>query len=171
MELYPNIPSEGVPYGEFGNSTFPERGTQWRRVASIAGDMIMIAPCRVFSCMSAFAARQPVYRYRVNLTLPSTPAMLGATHNIELPYVWNSPTLQLNATYSTTVNFVSRAWISFISDLDPNNHGLEGLPYWNTYSIGPSGENFVIALNNFSTEPDTYRLDEINFINSAILEE
>lgn len=131
----------------------------------------MIAPCRLFSHMSAFVAQQPVYRYRVNLTQPDTPAMIGATHGIELAYVWNSPNLQLNATYSRTVHFVSRAWISFISDLDPNDHGMEGIPRWNPYSIIPSGENFVIALNNFSTEPDTYRLDGINFINSAILEE
>lgn len=171
MALYPDIPSEGVPYGEFGNSTFPEKGTQWRRIASIAGDVFMIAPCRLFSRMSAFSAQQPVYRYRVNLTHPGAPAMLGSTHGIELPYVWNSPTLQLNATYSRTVNFVSRAWISFISDLDPNDHGMEGIPYWNPYSIIPSGENFVIALNNFSTEADIYRLDRMNFINSAILEE
>lgn len=171
MALYPNIPSEGVPYGEFGNSTFAKGGTQWRRIASIAGDVIMIAPCRLFSRMSAFAAQQPVYRYRVNLTQPGTSARSGATHSIELPYVWNSPTLQSNVTYSRTVNFVSRAWISFISDLNPNHHGMEGVPYWNPYSIIPSGENFVIALNHFSTEPDTYRLDGINFINSAIVEE
>src|SRR5277367_3190552 len=113
MQLYPNIPSEGVPYGEFDNSTFPANGTQWRRIASIAGDLIMIAPCRLFSQIAAFSGYQQVYRYRANLTYPGIPAMLGSTHGVEIPYVWNYPTLQLDPKTSKTVEFVSRAWASF----------------------------------------------------------
>lgn len=170
MELYPDIPSEGVPYGEFDNSTFAANGTQWRRVASIAGDIIMIAPCRFCSYITAFTGYQDVYRFRANLTIPIIPAMLGSTHGIEIPYVWNDPGLQHDPKYSKTVEFVSRAWASFIHDLNPNNHGIEGVPQWNPYINQPTGENFVIAVNNFSTEPDTYRFDGIGFINSALLQ-
>jgi carboxylesterase type B len=169
MQLYPDIPSEGVPYGEFDNSTFPENSTQWRRIASITGDIIMIAPCRLFSQIASFSGYQPVYRYRANLTYPGIPATLGSTHGIDIPYVWNFPTLQLNPETSETVEFVSRAWVSFINDLDPNHHGVEGIPSWNPYSTLPTGENFVIAVNNFTTEPDVSRFDGISFINSVLL--
>src|SRR5271163_640506 len=74
LALYPNIPSEGVPYGEFDNSTFPANGTQWRRLAAITGDIIMIAPTRLFSTIASFNYSQTVYRYRANLTYPSIPA-------------------------------------------------------------------------------------------------
>jgi acetylcholinesterase len=170
MELYPNVPSDGVPYGEFDNSTFPGNGTQWRRIASIAGDVIMIAPCRLFSQIAAFSVYQDVYRYRANLTYPGIPAMLGSTHAIEIPYVWNFPTLQLDPETAKTADFVSRAWVSFINNMDPNGHGVEGIPRWNTYSTQPTGENFVIAVNNFSTEVDTYRFDATSFINAALIE-
>jgi acetylcholinesterase len=129
----------------------------------------MIAPCRLFSQIAAFSGYQQVYRYRANLTYPGIPAMLGSTHAIEIPYVWNYPTLQLDPKTSKTVELVSRAWASFISDLNPNSHGVEGIPTWNPYSTLPTGENFVIQVNVFSTEQDIYRFDGIGFINSALL--
>ena len=94
----------------------------------------MIAPCRFFSQIAAFSGYQPVYRYRANLTYPGLPAMLGSIHGIEVPYVWNDPILQIDVRTSKTVEFVSRAWGSFISDLNPNNHGVENIPKWNIYS-------------------------------------
>ena len=68
-----------------------------------------------------------------------------------------------------TVNFMSRAWASFVVDLNPNNHGLSGIPTWNTYSTSSSGQNFVIQNGTFSTEDDTFRRDGINVINNAVL--
>jgi acetylcholinesterase len=171
LGLYPNVPSFGVPYGEFDNSSFPQNGTQWRRVASIVGDEIMIAPTRLFCNISAFAQNQTVYRYRANLTYPGIPAQFGSTHGIEIPYVWNFPTLQLNNATAKTAEFVSRAWTSFIQYRNPNNHGIEGIPVWRPYSANSSGENFVIGVNNFTTELDTFRADGINFMNSAIIGE
>jgi triacylglycerol lipase len=167
MTYYPNIPSEGVPYGQFGNQTFPDYGTQWRRVASITGDVLFIGPCRLFSK----AQSTTTYRYRANLTDPTGqfPAMLGSTHAIEIGYVWNTPAVRTNSDLSRTVDFMSRAWVSFVVDLNPNNHGLSGIATWNKYSAAPQGQNFVIATNSFSTEVDTYRTNGINTINNAVL--
>jgi Carboxylesterase family len=159
-----------LPYGEFDNSVVPENGTQWRRISSIAGDLTMIAPCRLFSQIAAFLTYQDVYRYRANLTYPGIPAMLGSTHGIEIPYAWNFPTLQLDPKTAKTANFVWRACVSFINNLDPNDHGVEDIPRWNPYSTQPTGENFVIDVNDFSTESDTYRFAGISFIKAALLE-
>jgi len=131
----------------------------------------MIAPTRLFSTIASFNYSQTVYRYRANLTYPSIPAQFGSTHGIEIPYVFNSPVLQVSNATARTADFISRAWISFIVDLNPNFHGIEGIPKWNRYSSLPAGENFVIGVDNFSTEADTYRSEGINFINSAIIGE
>jgi acetylcholinesterase len=167
MTEYPNIPSEGVPYGEFGNQTFPDYGSQWRRVASITGDVLFIGPCRLF-CQ---AQASTVYRYRANLTDPTGQfaPMLGSTHAIELEYVWNTPAVRTTSDLSRTVDFMSRAWVSFVVDQTPNNHGLSGIPTWNKYNAASQGQNFVIATNSFSTELDTYRTAGINTINNAVL--
>jgi acetylcholinesterase len=170
MADYPNIPSEGVPYGRFDNQTFPDYGTQWRRVASIEGDALFIGPCRLFSNVSSFSGGQTLYRYRLNLTAPGLPAMLGATHGDDVPYVWNTPSLRTDAATSRTIDFVSRAWVSFVVDLTPNHHGVQNIPTWNPYSTSSSGQNFVIALDNFSTELDTFRVQGIKVINNAVLQ-
>ena len=167
---YPNIPSEGVPYGRLGNTTFPAYGTQWRRVASIEGDVLFIGPCRLFTSTSSFIGGQTVYRYRLNLTVPAFPPMWGATHGADVSYVWNTPSLRTDADTSRTIDFVSRAWASFVVDLTPNHHGLQNIATWNPYSTSTSGQNFVIALNNFSTELDTFRVPGITVINDAVLE-
>jgi triacylglycerol lipase len=169
MSLYPNIPSQGVPYGRYDNQTFSDFGTQWRRVASIFGDVLFIGPCRLFSNYSSFSSRQSVYRYRFNTTDPSFDPRWGATHGIEIGFVWNTPSLKTNDGLTKTVNFMSRAWASFVVDLNPNNHGLSGIPTWNTYSTSSSGQNFVIQNGTFSTEDDTFRRDGINIINNAVL--
>jgi carboxylesterase type B len=166
---YPNIPDEGVPYGRLDNETFPDYGTQWRRVASIEGDVLFIGPCRLFSSYSSFKEGQTVYRYRLNVTVPTFPPMLGATHGSDVPYVWNTPSLCTDPNTCRTIDFVSRAWVSFVHDLTPNNHGLQGIATWNPYATSSSGQNFVIALNNFSTELDTFRSAGIGVINSAVL--
>jgi acetylcholinesterase len=171
MSLYPNIPSEGVPYGRYGNETFPDYGTQWRRVASIFGDVLFIGPCRLFSNISSFTGNQRVYRYRFNTTDPSFDPTWGATHGIEIGFVWNSPSLKTDTGMTATVNFMSRAWASFVVDLNPNNHGLSGIPTWNTYSASSSGQNFVVQNGTFTTEDDTFRLDGIGLINNAVLKQ
>ena len=171
LTLYPNIPSDGVPYGEFANSTFPANGTQWRRLASITGDIIIISGTRLFSHIASFNHSLPVYRYRANLTYPTIPAQFGSTHGIEIPYVFNSPVLKGTNATALTAEVMSRAWISFIVHLDPNYHGVADIPKWKVYSSIPDGENFVIGVGNFSTEADTYRAEGINFINSAIVGE
>jgi triacylglycerol lipase len=95
--------------------------------------------------------------------------MWGATHGADVSYVWNTPSLRTDADTSRTIDFVSRAWASFVVDLTPNHHGLQNIATWNPYSTSTSGQNFVIALNNFSTELDTFRVPGITVINDAVL--
>jgi acetylcholinesterase len=169
MQYYSNIPSEGVPYGQFGNNTFPSLGTQWRRVASITGDVLFIGPCRLFSSANVNASSK-IYHYRLNVTDPSFDATLGSTHGIDINYVWNNPTLKNNSTdVAKTVDFMSRAWAAFVVDQNPNGHGVSGVANWNPYSADSKGQNFVIQVGKWSTESDTFRKQGIDVINTAVL--
>ena len=124
MQYYPNIPSQGVPYSMFGNTTFPSLGSQWCRVASITGDIFFIRPCRLFSSANVNASAD-IDHYRLNVTDPTT---LGSTHGIDINYVWNSPALKKNSTaVAKTVDFMSRVWAAFVVDQNPNGHGVSGV--------------------------------------------
>ena len=134
MELYRNIPSEGVLCGRFGDCVFPQYGLQWRRVASIEGDITFIGPSRLFAQSLAFNASQTVYKYRFNATDSNvSPPEFGASHGDEIEYVLRHPRLKANRETARTVEIISRSWISFINDLTPNNHGIEGVSVWEEY--------------------------------------
>ena len=66
-----------------------------------------------------------------------------------------------------------RTWISFVHDLDPNNHGLDYLPYWPQYDEAANGKVFYMNgtldnTTNFHVEEDTYRQAPIKYINDHV---
>ena len=63
--------------------------------------------------------------------------------------------------YYDLSNLLSRSWISFIHDLDPNGHGIPGLPVWPDYSL--SKENMVFRVNESQVEKDEWRADQLRF--------
>jgi carboxylesterase type B len=63
--------------------------------------------------------------------------------------------------YHALSNLISRSWISFVHDLDPNNHGVAHAPLWPEYS--KSGKNIVFAAANTMVEPDTWRTKQLEF--------
>ena len=166
--MYPNDPSQGVPYGRFGNMTFPSLGLQWRRFAAISGDILIISSARWSSEILSCAGSE-VYKYRFNVStnLLGFPDILGATHTVEIPYVFNIPELRKSSELSKVVDIMSRSWISFVNDLTPNNHGLNGVPFWTSYSKRKS--EFVVAIDSMKMEADNYRKKGMQFINSVIL--
>jgi acetylcholinesterase len=165
MKLYPNVPSLGVPYGRAGNETFPALGLQWRRVASIAGDQSMIGPAR--QTAQIFSTASVVYKYRFNATNPLAgfPDSAGAAHGDEVNFVWALPGLRNGTAQTQLVDLMSRAWVSFVVDLDPNNHGLKGIPRWEDYTSRVHGAGFVFQLDNLTMETDDYRHDGIELLN------
>jgi len=168
MSFYPDNPSQGVPFGRQGNKRFLQFGWQWRRAAAITGDASIMAFTRLFSRF--VSQKAPVYKYRFNATDPTKPSQdyQGAAHLLELNYVWNNPAL--SAASSEThrlVRIMSRTWVSFIVNQDPNGHGLVGLPIWNTYSSSPERENIVFQLDSVYKEKDTWRNNGIEAIIAA----
>lgn len=83
LELYPNDPSLGEPYG-WGNRTWPEYGLQYKRYQSIATDLTMYAPRRLLA-QSMSKHVDHVYSYRWDAPkFNTTPSVIGVNHFSEV---------------------------------------------------------------------------------------
>ena len=167
LQLYPNIPSEGVPYGQYDNQTIPNAGLEWRRAAAIIGDITVSAPVR--STAQIFNKTQPVFKFVFNGTYNSGfPTFFGATHGLEIAFIFNDPTLLNTTSQLGLAHVMSRCWISFFADLDPNQHGVPGLPQWAVYSSGPDGVYFDLQEDiPITLKSDDFRKDGMALINQA----
>lgn len=56
---------------------------------------------------------------------------------------------------------MSRSWVSFVHDLDPNNHGIAGVPRWPCYS--EAAENIVFRADQVTLEHDNWRAPQLEF--------
>ena len=63
--------------------------------------------------------------------------------------------------YYELSKLMSRSWISFVHDLDPNNHGIKHVPHWPEYSRSRS--NFVFSVNTNTVEIDDWRSEQLAF--------
>ncbi|KAH9867231.1 hypothetical protein IAQ61_007823 [Plenodomus lingam] len=170
LALYPNDPAQGLPYG-WGNRTWPENGLQWKRYQSIATDLTMFAPRRLLAeKMSGYV--DEVYSYRWDAPkYNNTPASIGVNHFSEIPFVFGNPTqtitpLGTNPANLALSNLVMRMWTSFAYNLDPNLHGLKGIPHWPQY--GKNVTNFVFRTDRSYVEPDDDRLEGVAYINTLV---
>jgi carboxylesterase type B len=137
--LYPDIPAIGVPSTLSGRPGPAQAtlGTQWKRAAAFGGDMTMHAPRRFLS--KAWAAQNvSSYSYVFDVLVNGLPDYIGATHFQEVAFVFHNirgegytNAVAVNPFEGEPESFVrlatlmSRMWISFVVDLDPNNSGGE----------------------------------------------
>jgi carboxylesterase type B len=185
--LYPNIQALGIPplttYPSIilPNSTIAEGlGLQFRRLAAYFGDIVVIAPRRA-SNIAWSSNNVSSYAYRFDVTVNGLTPIFGATHFQEVAFVFNNtlgqgyavdPFANLTASESTAFQnlalLMSRSWVSFITELDPNANGVEGVNEWPVYNAsmgGGAGTNMVFSVNETSyPEPDTFRGEGIAWI-------
>ncbi|KAF2441576.1 lipase 3 precursor [Karstenula rhodostoma CBS 690.94] len=170
LTLYPNDPAVGAPYG-WGNRTWPQYGAQYKRYTSIATDLTMFAPRRLTAQrMSAFV--EDVYSYRWDAPkFNNTPTTIGVNHFSEIPFVFGNPEQTITPLGNSTANIalshlVGRMWTSFAYDLNPNGHGVSGVPAWPQYSKNVS--NFVFHADKSYIEDDDDRVEGVAYINSLV---
>lgn len=66
---------------------------------------------------------------------------------------------------------VSAAWISMISDLDPNGQGLEiDWPVYNTSDGGGVGNNLVFNVDRSFVEIDDFRAEALQWFSEHFLD-
>lgn len=177
MELYSNDPVQGCPFGT-GNETFEQWGDQYKRGAALVGDSAIIAGRRFTTHYHATLPRQQrqaVYSYRFDQSpwngieeLVATEAPVYATHFAEVCFVFNmAPSASRNNTnwigpysdYYQLSQRMSRAWISFVHDLDPNYAGSE--VEWPDYQDGQ--RNLVFNTDGDYIEDDDWRAEQLEY--------
>jgi carboxylesterase type B len=180
MQLYPNDPTVGCPF-ESGPITFPSQGLQFKRGAAIGGDFYIHAGRRFYATWQAENTQMPIYTYRFNQRPwnnmevdVTTVEPVASTHFTEIVYVWDNPDMNVNwigpyPTYHQLQKFISRCWVSFVYNADPNHHGLENQPLWPLYD--PSQPmNIVFQVGSSYVEPDVYRKEQLAFWTTVLPE-
>lgn len=88
----------------------------------------------------------------------------------QLIFVFNNPSSDLSnwigplPSYHALSDFMSRSWLSFVYDLDPNRHGIDGLPYWPAYDASNPMNMVFMAEDNHEgsyVERDDYRSEQL----------
>ncbi|RHZ69278.1 hypothetical protein CDV55_107398 [Aspergillus turcosus] len=171
LTFYPNDPALGCPYG-WGNVTWPKLGLMYKRYESMAGDLTMAAPRRLLAETMARYTKQ-VYSYRWDVPALNTSSTIGVGHFAEIPFVFANPVQNITPLGTDPArlelgNMAARMWTSFVTDLNPNGHGVPQIPPWPKYTPGKKASNFVFRLprNGSYVERDDYRLDGMDYINS-----
>ncbi|KII90741.1 hypothetical protein PLICRDRAFT_683700 [Plicaturopsis crispa FD-325 SS-3] len=160
LQLYPDDPSIGSPYGT-GNQTF---GTQpgFKRAASLIGDLAFQSKRRAW-IQAASNASVKTYSYLFTDPQTTSEPRLGVFHGSEVAYVYGSPagTDSAKGLSKQMVDY----WVSFATSLDPNDGKGTNRPLWPEYT--PESQ-VLLQLNgqNLTVIPDTYRDEGIAFINS-----
>lgn len=165
MQLYPDEPSVGSPYGT-ENQTFPALGLQFKRIASMLGDYLLIAANR-FNAQTSVKHGRDTWAYRFDLKSAAVSNVYGVPHATDIPFVFYIPTPGLSEAQNATSRFMARSWIAFVNDLDPTDTGLEGFPAWPKYNR--DAKNLVFKEQSY-IEQDDFRKEGIQFINEHLLE-
>ncbi|OGM47422.1 hypothetical protein ABOM_002563 [Aspergillus bombycis] len=190
LNLYTNNPREGCPYNTGDVMLSP--GILDKKACSIFGDIVQVGPARMIAeALAEHNGDNPVYRYRFNqLSANSSEPSVGITTGTEIPYVFSNLIPDV-AWERALASEMTKAWVSFAYDLNPNTNGGKlvialafnislpptllwlrrgsdtALPLWPTYSENKS--SMVFNAYGCTIEPDTYRSDQISYIINHVL--
>lgn len=163
-ELYPDDPTAGSPFDTgILNSIAP----QYKRIAALTGDYSFEAQRRQLLSN----APGPKWTYQTDNSLAELPLppivgnnilnipVLGSFHGSDI-FFYDYGTLPV----PNSKNIMDTT-ISFVSTLDPNNHGRSGLEKWPEYSSSAK-EMYHFIESGPRVITDSYREDQMAYINS-----
>ncbi|CAK5278640.1 unnamed protein product [Mycena citricolor] len=161
LELYPDVPALGSPFGT-GNNTFG-LSSQFKRAAAIDGDLDFHSQRRLW-IEAAASAGVKTFGYLFTQPQPDGLPQLGVSHGSEIVYVFGAP-VDTSPSSVAISRIMIDYWVSFATSLTPND-GL-GTPRAEWTPFTPTSKS-LIQLNgaNLTMIPDTYREEQISFINS-----
>lgn len=182
LTLYPDDPCNAPPYAITNCSRLESTssGSQWRRSATIGGDLVMTAGRRRM-CELYADASQPVFSYRFDQRLWSRSEEEGVQHFDNVAFSFQNISGLLGPAeyedHARLARAVGEAYVRFVYDLDPNPRedalgGTErpaaNVPHWPRYSV-EEPVNMVFNASEIFLEDDTYRKDGMVFINSPVV--
>ncbi|KAL6408910.1 Carboxylesterase, type B [Ilyonectria robusta] len=174
--LYPDIPEIGIPPTLKGRPP-ASLGLQYKRISAFVGDLVWHAPRRL---TDQILARNNVssWSYEFNVIPNGIPPITGATYFTEVAFIFYNllglgyPDLPFEGTpqsYKDIADIISRYWVNFIVDGDPNSSEV-GPHQWPSYSLkNPQ----IMAFDANTTDlafpiPDTYRAEPIQYISDHL---
>lgn len=196
LKLYPQDPAAGSPFrselqGVPADDRFFGPENQYKRAASILGDLVFQATRRSQLSAAVKKNKSPVWSYLFSQPSPGTNATtsLGVYHSSEILYVYAHPpaadaasdaayaagqTDTLNATQianakyagakdiEVTSKHMSSAWIHFANSLSPN--GADA-PHWPSYG---KEEKMIQFQGSYNTTiiKDDYRKAATDYLNA-----
>ncbi|KAL7929150.1 alpha/beta-hydrolase [Trichoderma chlorosporum] len=173
LSLYPDDPIFGCPFGT-GPERFADQGVQYKRGAAITGDVNIHAGRRFYAVSHSKSSKNPIYTYRFDQTPwnmqevdVTTTAPVFVTHFTEIVHVFDNPDKNVNwigpyPIISRLATFVSRSWVSFVHDQNPNNHGLQDQPVWPKYDASKP-QNIVFRAGASWVETDNWRQEQLAY--------
>ncbi|KAM0717144.1 hypothetical protein Q7P37_006996 [Cladosporium fusiforme] len=188
LDLYPDNPCMSPPYAVTNCSrlTSPweegKKGAQWRRGATIGGDLVMISGrrrmCDLYSSGASNNTQpQPVYSYRFDQRLWNRSEASGVQHFDNVAFSFQNISGLLGASpefdsHARLGRAIGEAYVRFVYDLDPNpvfpkgKNGTEVslLPFWPRYDVARP-VNMVLNATRCFVEDDTYRREGMAFMN------
>jgi carboxylesterase type B len=150
VATYPDDPSAGSPYNTgILNQLYP----QFKRLASLLGDLVFILTRRVFLNLSADAHPSvPFWSYLASYDY-GTP-ILGTFHASDILTTYG-------ITPGVPSSTIQAYYISFINTLDPNS-GTQNLPSWPEWKESKQLLHFLALSNSLIT--DDFRSESYDFI-------
>ncbi|KAF2684929.1 triacylglycerol lipase [Lentithecium fluviatile CBS 122367] len=174
--LYPDDPEIGIPPTLQGRPP-ASLGLQYKRISALVGDLVWHAPRRL---TDQILARNNVssWSYEFNVIPNGISPTMGATHFTEVAFVFynllglgypESPFEGTPQSYRDVANIISRYWVNFIVDGNPNS-GEAGSHRWPSYSLS---NPTIMAFDANTTDlafpiPDTYRAGPIQYISDHL---
>lgn len=171
LSLYPDDPCDAPPYAITNCSrlTSVQNGSEWRRAATIGGDLVMISGRR--KMCELYAPDQPVYSYRFDQRLWNRTEAQGVQHFDNVAFSFQNISGLLGPSpefegHARLARAVGEAYVRFVWGLDPNGGRGEGeLPVWEKYDL-ERPVNMVFDAEGSYVEDDGYRKEGVGFINS-----
>ncbi|EXJ73619.1 triacylglycerol lipase [Cladophialophora psammophila CBS 110553] len=182
--LYPDIPAIGIPATLSGRPppSNASLGSQWKCESAYIGDLRQHAPRRLISQVYA-TNNVSSWSYHFNVLVNGQPPAIGATHFQEVAFVFHNtkgvgyhnsvaedPFENKPASYDRLATIMSRMWISFIVDGDPNTNNATSVQ-WPVYTLDKP-QNIVFDANATDllyVEPDYYRAEGVQYISDRFI--
>ncbi|KAK2057857.1 carboxylesterase [Colletotrichum caudatum] len=188
LELYPDDPCTQPPLSITDCSVYPEYGLQWRRGASIGGDLVMVSGrrkmCELYAGGAAdddggAALARPVYSYRFDQLPWNRTPLEGVRHFDNVAFSFQNVSGLLGPSprfdgHARLARAIGQAYVRFVHELDPNPRGGGNathttaaglLPFWPRYDVS-APKNMVLNAGKSFVEGDTWRKEGMDFINS-----
>ncbi len=177
LDLYPNEPQNEPPYALITDTVFPKQGLQWRRSATIGGDLVMIAQRRKTCQQYVKGGIENVYSFRFDTPTWNATAPVAVGHGVNVAFSFQNISgtmgpLPQYSNYRALSLGIGKAYANFVGTRNPNGvcgGNQTGLPYWPAYTL-ESPMNIVLNANGSFVEADTFRAEGIAFINSITRE-